>query len=56
MRYKCNAIIGELHRAKKVASNFDMEIKRIVNKYTEARFLIRFAHSVIDNFDSSRDN
>ena len=56
VRYKCNAIIGELHRAKKVASNFDMEIKRIVNKYTEARFLIRFFHSVIDNFDSSRDN
>ena len=32
VRYKCNVIIGELHRAKKVASNFDMGIKRIVNK------------------------
>ena len=43
VRYKCNAIISELHRAKKIASNFDIEIKRIVNKYTEARFPSRFA-------------
>ena len=29
MRYKCNAIIGELHRAKRIAYNFDKEIRRI---------------------------
>ena len=56
VRYKCNAIIGKLHRAKKVASNFDMEIKLIVSKYTAARFLIRLVHSIIDNFDSGKDN
>ena len=27
-------LLGELHRAKKIASNFDIEIKIIVNKYT----------------------
>ena len=54
--YKRNAIIGELHRAKKTASNFDMEIKRIVNKYTAAEFPSRFVHSIIDNFDSDKDN
>ena len=56
MRYKRNAIIGELHRAKKTASNFDMETKRIDNKYTAAEFPSRFVHSIIDNFDSGKDN
>ena len=56
MRYKRNAIIGELHRAKKTASNFDMEIKRIVNRYTASEFPRRFVHSIIDNFDSGKDN
>ena len=54
--YKRNAIIGELHRAKKTASNFDMEIKRIFNKYTAAEVPSRFVHSIIDNFDSGKDN
>ena len=56
MRYKRNAIVGELDRAKKIVSNFDMEIKRIVNKYTAAGFPGRFVHSIIDNFDSGKDN
>ena len=42
VKYKRNAIIGELHRAKKTTSNFDTEIKRIVTKYTAAGFLSRF--------------
>ena len=54
--YKRNAIIGELHRAKKTASNFDMEIKRIFNNYTAAEVPSRFVHSIIDNFDSGKDN
>ena len=45
-----------MHRAKKIASNFDMEIKRVVNKYTVAEFPSRFVHSIIDNFDSGKDN
>ena len=32
VRYKRNAIIGGSHRAKKIASNFGMEIKRVVVK------------------------
>ena len=32
VRYKHNAIRGELYRAKKIGSNFDIEIKHIVNK------------------------
>ena len=49
-------MIGELHRAKKTASNFDIEIKRIVKKYTGAGFPSRFVRSTIDNFDSGKDN
>lgn len=47
---KRNANIGELHRAKKIACNFDIEIKRTVNKYTVAGFSSRFIHSTKDNF------
>ena len=56
VRYKNNAIIGEFHRAKKIASNFDIEIKRIVKKYTAAGFPSRFVLSIIDNFDSGKYN
>lgn len=48
---KRNANIGELHRAKKIACNFDIEIKRTVNKYTVAGFSSRFIHSTKDNFN-----
>ena len=54
VRYKHNAIIGELHRSKKIASNFDMKIKRIVSKYTAAGFPNRSVNSI--NFDSGKDN
>ena len=49
-------IIGELHRAKKIAPNIDRDIKQIVNKYTAAGFPSRYVHSIIDNFDSGKDN
>ena len=35
-KYKRNTITGELHRAKRIASNFDIETKRIRNKYRDA--------------------
>ena len=56
VRYKRDAIIGELKRAKKTVSIFDIEIKRIVNKYTAAGFPSRFVRSIKDNFDSGKDN
>ena len=31
VRYECNAVLGELHRAKKIACNSKIEIRRIVN-------------------------
>ena len=56
MRYKCNVIIGELHWAKKTASNFDVEIKPNVSKYIAARFSSRFVSSIKDNFDNGRND
>ena len=56
VRYKRNAVISELHRVKKIASNFDIEIKRIVNKYTAAGFPTRFVRSIIDNLEISKEN
>ena len=53
---KRNGIIGELHRAKKIVSNFDIQIKSIINKYTGTGFFSRFARSTIDYFDSGKDN
>ena len=40
-RYKKNAINGELHRAKKISSNFQSEIARIKAKFLNAGFHIR---------------
>ena len=56
VRYKRNAIISELHRAKKIATNFDMEIKRVVNKYTVAGFPSRSVHTITNNFNSGKGN
>ena len=37
-KYKTNAITGELHRAKRIASNLDDETKRIRSKYKDAGY------------------
>ena len=56
VQYKRYAIIGELHRAKKIASNFDIEIKGTVNKYTATGFRSRFVRSIMYKFDGGKDN
>ena len=43
-------------RAKKITTNFGIEIKRIVNKYIATGFPKRFVGSIIDNFDRNKDN
>ena len=50
MRYKHNPIIEELHRVKQVASNFDIEIRRIREKYRNAGFPSNFVYETISNF------
>ena len=54
--YKRNGIIGELHRAKKIACNFDTQIKSIIKKYTGAGFFSRIIRSIIDHFNGGKGN
>ena len=44
-RYKRNSISGDLHRSRKIASNFDIEVRAIKAKYNKVG--IRFMESVI---------
>ena len=53
-KYKKNAIITDLHRAKKISSNFNNEVKRIKAKYKSARFLVNFTYSVVRQFQEHR--
>ena len=54
-KYKRNAIIGELHRAKRIASNFDDETKRIRSKYKDAGYPKHVIENTIKNFNRKKD-
>ena len=49
-RYKRNAINGDLHRASKIATNFDDEVKRIKEKYKNVGFPVKFIEAVVRDF------
>ena len=49
-RYKRNAIVGDLHRAKRIGSDFDQEIKNIKTKYRKAHFPQRYVDSIVQQF------
>ena len=51
-RYKKNAINGELHRARKISSNFQLETARIKAKFSKAGF----PHKVIENIINNSNN
>ena len=50
VRYKRNAIIGDLYRAKRISSNFDVELIVIKRKFIKAGFPTKFVDSVIRRF------
>ena len=52
VRYKRNAITGDLHRAKKISCAYQDEVKTIHDKFVTAGFPERFVTSVIDNFNN----
>ena len=54
-RYKRNTISGDLHRSRKIASNFDIEIRAIKAKYNKAGYPRRFIESVIRDFITPLD-
>ena len=55
-RYKRNAINGELHRAKRISSDFEQEVTRIRKKFMDVGFPQRYVDSVIRDFQSPPTN
>ena len=55
LRYKRNAITGELRSANKIASNFSNEMKRIKIKYLQAGFPIHVINDVFRRFNQEKD-
>ena len=55
-KYKRNSITGELDRAKRIASNFDYETKRIRSKYKDAGYPKHFNENTIKNFNRKKDD
>ena len=55
LRYKRNAIAGDLHRGSKIASNFINETRRIKIKYLQAGFPIHVINDVFHRFNQQKD-
>ena len=47
---KRNAILGDLHRAHKISSNFELEKQRIKKKYLSVNFPYNFIQSTFNSF------
>ena len=58
-RCKRNAINGDLHRAKRIAADFEKEIVQIKEKIVAVNFPSRFINSVYNDFlkkDNNHEN
>ena len=51
--YKRNTLLGELHRAKKISSNFQKEVKNIKEKFNKTNFPLRFINNVVAQFNKN---
>ena len=49
-RYKRNAISVDLHRSKRISSNFDMEVQIIKSKFKSVGYPLPFIDNVIRTF------
>ena len=54
--YKRSTLLGEFHRAKRISSNFQKEVKNIKEKFSKANFPRRFINSVVAQFNNSTYN
>ena len=54
--YKRNTLLGELHRAKKISSNFQKEVKNNKEKFNKANFPLRFINNVVAQFNKNMHN
>ena len=55
LRYKRNTITEELHKANKIASKINNELKRIKIKFLRAGFPIHTINDVFRRFDQEKD-
>ena len=55
-RYKRNAINGDLHRSKRIATDSEKEIIQIKKKFLAANFPSRFINSVCNDFLNKENN
>ena len=55
-KIKRNIITNDLHRAKKLSSNFNEEVLHLKQKYKQASYPVRFIESIIRDFkDKNRE-
>ena len=54
--YKRNAITSELHRAKKIATDFDKELRRIKTKFLHAGYPVNFINDTFFRFNEEKKN
>ena len=55
VRYKRNAITEELNQAKRIASDFNKELKSIRQQYQNAGFSLKFINETICNFERGKE-
>ena len=55
-RYKRNAITGELHRAQRIANDFNLEVKRITKNFYQLVSLKNFIRNTIEYFNKDEDD
>ena len=54
-RYKRNTVNGDLHRSRKISSNFEEEIPLIKEKFRMADYPLRFINSVVNEFQKGKE-
>ena len=55
IQYKCSVIKGELSRASRIATSFEIEVKRITKKYQNAGYPKRFIEKQIESFTGIKE-
>ena len=53
--YKRNAITSELHGAKKIATDFDKELRRIKTKFLHASYPVNFINDTFFRFNEEKE-
>ena len=55
-RYKHNGITGELHRANRIANDFNIEVKRITKMLLSAGFPRNFIRNTVEYFNKDKND